>query len=170
MENSIIESQRLIFYKTMYSDLDRVLEIENNEENSKYIFSWSKERHEKSIDNEDELHIIIKRKDNYDIIGYILLAGLKSNDDSIEFRRIAISEKGKGYGKESVDIIKEIAFEIYNSHRLWLDVYEDNKRAISLYTSLGFKTEGLLRECKKLDDKYRSMYIMAILENEYKGV
>ncbi|WP_202710563.1 GNAT family N-acetyltransferase [Sporosalibacterium faouarense] len=167
MGNSIIESERLFFYKTGYNDLDEVLKIEGLEDNKKYIFSWSKERHRESINNEDELHIVIKRKDTKEIIGYVLLAGLKGEDKSTEFRRIAIVQKGKGYGKESINLIKELAFEKLKSHRLWLDVYEDNTKAINLYIKAGFTVEGMLRECKRVEDKYRSMMIMSILENEY---
>ena len=54
-------------------------------------------------------------------------------------------------------------------HRLWLDVYTDNEIAINLYRSEGFVQEGILRECKKSGDEYRSMVIMSMLEREYKG-
>lgn len=163
----IIKGTSLSFYKTIAEDIEEILDIEYMEENRAFIFSWTRERHIEAINSLDELHITIRRNKDKKIIGYILLSGLLGEDKSLELRRIAISEKGNGYGRESIGLIKKMAFNILSFHRLWLDVYDDNLRAISLYKSEGFVEEGLLRECKKSEKGYRSMLIMSILQNEY---
>lgn len=99
------------------------------------------------------------------MIGHVILAGLKNSNDSIEFRRIVIAMKGRGFGKASIILIKKYCFEILNAHRIWLDVYSDNIRAVGLYKSRGFRTEGLLRDAIKQNGKYRSLKIMSILKN-----
>lgn len=167
MRTRIAESESLILYETCYDDLDDVLIIENDDDNQEFIFSWSKDRHKQAIENGDEAHMILWEKTSGRIAGYFLLAGLLNEDKSLEFRRIAVAIKGKGYGKEGVRFIKNLAFEKYNCHRLWLDVYDDNITAISLYLREEFKIDGVLRDCKKHGDKYRNMIIMSILEDEY---
>jgi RimJ/RimL family protein N-acetyltransferase len=59
------------------------------------------------------------------------------------------------------------AFHEFGAHRLWLDTYSDNTRAQHVYRSAGFSQEGVMRECKKWGDEYRSLMLMSILESEY---
>lgn len=121
-----------------------------------------------AIESEEELHIAIRRKSDGSIVGYALLNEMNSGDNCIEFRRIAIGEQGKGYGRESIRLMKKMCFEVFKCHRLWLDVYEDNIIAQKLYRSEGFVQEGIMRDCKKHGDTYRSMLLMSMLEQEYR--
>lgn len=163
----LIESKELAFYLTSYADIDEIIKIENENENRQYVYSWNKERHQQCIDSDEELHISIKSKINERLIGYLLLNDVNSSDNSIEFRRIALAEKVKGYGHKSIQLVKELCFNKLKCHRLWLDLFQDNERAYHLYLSEGFVQEGILRECKYSNGKYRSMIIMSMLEDEY---
>ena len=78
-----------------------------------------------------------------------------------------ITEKGKGFGKRAVQLVKELAFKRYRANRLWLDVKERNKRAQSLYTSQGFVVEGVLRQRLNTETGYESLVVMSILREEY---
>jgi RimJ/RimL family protein N-acetyltransferase len=60
------------------------------------------------------------------------------------------------------------AFDELFAHRLWLDVFEHNARARHVYRSVGFVEEGVLRECVKQQERYASLVVMSILENEYR--
>lgn len=93
---------------TKESDLDYVLEAEGNEENRKYIIPWSPEKHFRALSDHNSAHLILQDEVN---VGYVILAGLLDPNQNIEFRRIVITEKGKGYGKAAVEIIKQLAFE-----------------------------------------------------------
>ncbi|WP_326924988.1 GNAT family protein [Bacillus haynesii] len=95
------------------------------------------------------------------------MAGLENPNKSLELRRITIAKKGKGYGKEAFKIIKNWAFHVFNANRLWLDVKEDNLRALRLYQKQGFVLEGTLREYIKNGDGYDSLHVMSILRGEY---
>jgi RimJ/RimL family protein N-acetyltransferase len=102
-------------------------------------------------------------------VGYVILAGLIDANQSVEFRRIVITDKGKGYGKQTVEHVKKLAFETYNAHRLWLDVKGQNHRAQAIYQVAGFVIEGTLRECLKSENGYDSLVIMSILQREYRN-
>lgn len=167
MENAIISSNIVTFVKTDIKDLDRILEIERDMENSKFVYNWTRKRHIEVMNSDNWLHLTVRDKEKNNIIGYILLDGLKSEDESIELTRIVISEKGKGYGRESIKLIKSLCFEQLRCHRLWLDVFDYNSRAISLYISEGFIQEGILRDCKKIDGEYKSMRVFSMLKGEY---
>ncbi len=48
----------------------------------------------------------------------------------------------KGYGSEAMELMVKYGFEMLNMHRIWLRVFERNKRAIRSYEKVGFVHEG----------------------------
>lgn len=167
MTDNLMEMGGLTFCFTKPENLERILDIEKA--NSNFVFIWPKERHIEAMNSTDEMHISIINTAAGELVGYMILAGAGGEDRELEFMRIVIADKGKGYGRTSVRFIKKYCFEVLKYHRLWLDAYTDNERAISLYKSEGFVQEGIRRECKKHGDGYRSMVVMSMLEQEYNG-
>lgn len=152
---------------TQEDDLEFVINAEYEKDNAPYIDPWTKEQHLNALTQKDILHLIIKDKVSSKSIGYVILAGLQNPNRNIEFKRIVITEKGKGLGRKALKLIKKIVFEELKAHRLWLDVKDKNHRAQSLYQSEGFTREGILRECILYDEIYESLIIMSMLEKEY---
>lgn len=76
--------------------------------------------------------------------------------------------RGKGYGKEALIMLFDYGFDELNLHRIWCEVYENNK-AIGLYRKLGFKDEGRLRDVQYTGGKYIDSYILSVLETEWVG-
>lgn len=167
MKNIIKQWGKIILRSTEVSDLEFVIDAEQKEENAMYIGQWSEEEHINSFSNEDILHLIIEDRETNVSVGYMIVVGVKSPNKEIELKRIVISEKGKGYGRETLRLVKELSFNDLKAHRLWLDVRVKNKKAQYIYKSEGFKEEGTLRECILYKGKYESIIIMSILENEY---
>ncbi|WP_138504796.1 GNAT family N-acetyltransferase [Nostoc sp. PA-18-2419] len=161
-----VDKSNLCLCKTEEADLDYIVAAENVDENRQYIIPWSREQHLQAILNSNIAHLIVKKEIR---VGYVILAGLLDSNQTIEFRRIVITEKGKGYGKATVEIVKQLVFETYNAHRLWLDVKVQNKLAQAVYKKSGFVVEGTLRECLKVDGKYDSLIIMSILQQEHRN-
>jgi len=146
-------------------DIASIMQLES--ENNQFVSEYSRDRHLALLTDENCMHLSVKRNDNGKLVGLVLLFGLQDKNRVLEFRRIAINEKGSGYGREAIGIIKNICFKELKFHRLWLDVFDDNARAIGLYESEGFKMEGLLRENVRSKNAYRSQRIYSILESEY---
>ena len=156
----------MLIHKTHITDVDEIVLLENHIENAYFIFPNSKEEHIKLINDSNIEHLLLKSTSD-EIIGFVILAGLKDKSRNIEFRRIVIKEKGKGFGRIAIKKIKQYSFETLKCHRLWLDVLENNERARYLYESEGFREEGKLQEPILINDNYQKLIIMAILENEY---
>jgi diamine N-acetyltransferase len=156
--------QSIKLRKTEETDLDYVLGAEHSEENCPFVIPWSREKHLQALSDPDLAHLIVKVETK---VGYVILAGLLDPNQSIEFRRIVITEKGWGYGKATVGLVKELVFETYKAHRLWLDVKEKNHRARAVYEAAGFFVEGTLRECLRAGNGYDSLVIMSLLKQEY---
>ena len=68
-----------------------------------------------------------------------------------------MTEKGRGYGRATLALAIERAFEEHGAHRLWLDVKPHNERARSLYRSAGFVEEGMLRDALYYGGRFESL-------------
>ncbi len=110
--------------------------------------------------------VVFKRKDNNEIIGYSL-SHINFKSDVFELRRIVISDKGKGYGRETLLGIIKYCFEVVKCNRFWLDVYPDNEKGINLYKSVGMHHDGTLRQSYKSERGYLDQMIFSILKEEY---
>ncbi|PIP63514.1 GNAT family N-acetyltransferase [Candidatus Roizmanbacteria bacterium CG_4_9_14_3_um_filter_33_18] len=166
MKKILEKSKRIILRFTENKDIDFVIKTESNPHNAPFIVPWTKQQHKDAFLNKDILHLIVDDKLTNKSVGYVILAGLKNPNHSIEFMRIVITKKKKGYGQETIGLIKKIAFEKFKAHRLWLDVKVKNHIAQRLYESQGFIKEGVLRECLLSNNKYDSLVIMSLLKNK----
>jgi len=155
--------------QTNEDDLDFVLGAEQSAENRAFVTVWTGERHQAAFKDEDLRHFIIESLVDGKRVGYVILAGLTNANQSIEFSRVVITEKNRGYGKQVLRQIKKLAFEELKAHRLWLDVKEHNERARHVYEAEGFTTEGVLRECLKTENGFESLVVMSMLHDEFES-
>ncbi|MCI0538920.1 MAG: GNAT family N-acetyltransferase [Verrucomicrobiales bacterium] len=158
----------VILRPTTTADLDFVLAAESDPENRRFVLQWPREQHIAAIDSSAFAHRIVEDARSGQSVGYMILMGLNGPHRSIEFRRLIITAKGCGYGRGAVRAIKRLAFEDLAAHRVWLDVKDFNHRARRLYESEGFQAEGLLRECYLGEAGFESVYVMSILQSEYR--
>ncbi|MFT4665721.1 MAG: diamine N-acetyltransferase [Polaribacter sp.] len=150
------------------TDLDLLISTEQTKTNSRYICPNTKAEHELNLQNEDLAYFMVESIEDK-FIGYVILAGKTNLSSSIELRRIVIAEKGKGYGRKALILIKKYAFEELAANRLWLDVFEFNKVGLRLYPSVGFVKEGVLRQSYLGEEGYRNQIVMSVLKEEYQG-
>lgn len=160
-----LTGNRIKLTNTISSDIDTIIEFENI--NKPFVHQYPREKHIALLKDNDCLHLSIKRLDNDKLIGHMIIFGLYNQNKVLEFRRITINEKGLGFGREAIRLLKKLCFEKLRFHRLWLDVYDDNDIAIKLYESEGFFKEGTLRDNIKTDNGYRSQRIYSMIESEY---
>lgn len=162
-----METNSIRLMKTRLEDISEIVGLENEDGNKSFIFPYTSEQHKATIDDENMEYLTVWDKPSGRIIGFIILCGIKNPNKSLEFRRIVISEKGKGIGRQCICLIKEYCFISLRFHKLWLDVFQDNERASNLYRSEGFRLDGILRDEIKTGNGYRSLLLMSILESEY---
>ena len=101
-------------------------------------------------------------------VGYVVLADVRDRATNVNLVRLVVSEKRRGYGRAVLELVQTYAFERLAAHRLWLDVFDFNTGARRLYASVGFQSEGVLRECVERDGEYLSLVVMSVLEHEYR--
>lgn len=166
----VATSNRLVLRRTQEKDVEFVLRAENDSTNSPFVGQWTRDEHINTFSNDDILHLIIESKFENIPVGFAIITGLKNPNRSILLKRIVVTSKGKGFGSDSIKLIKEFSFKQLNAHRLWLDVKEHNLRAYNLYKSEGFIKEGISRESILNDGKFESVIVMSILEEEYRNM
>lgn len=161
-----IETRRLWIEEAGEEHTEEIIALESHPENRDYLWIGTEEEHRCEIADPNHLLLIFKEKDGEKIIGYALVR-LDFKSHIFELRRIAISAKGRGYGRESMEALIRYAFEETETNRFWLDVYPDNEVGIILYEKLGMHRDGVLRQNYKADRGYLDQIIYSILRSEY---
>jgi len=119
--------------------------------------------------NEESIVFAVKLLADDKIIG---IAGF---DDIVKCNEVAtlfvgignIASRGKGYGKESLNLLLNYGFSVMKLHRIQLNVLEFNVPAIKLYESAGFKREGVFREFVFRDNLRYNLFLYSLLKSEY---
>jgi len=76
---------------------------------------------------------------------------------------------GKGLGTRVTQAVVSWAFMQLNLHKVALHVLTNNERAIRIYESLGFRTEGVLRDEQFRDGEFLDLMVMAVFEDEWRA-
>lgn len=102
------------------------------------------------------------------LIGVCQLTGINAVGRSAELQiRIGeASSRGKGLGLEAVRQLVAFGFGDLNLHRISLQVFATNTRAIKTYQAAGFRHEATLRDAAFIDGRFVDVCIMAMLEDE----
>lgn len=157
---------------TMLSDLDWVVSVEQDGSNRPFITPWERTQHEGALRFADARHFVIEGP-AHERLGFVILQGCRNPHGSMELKRLVLQEKGRGLGRASVRLLKNLAFAQFHAHRFWLDVKALNERAHQLYLSEGFVEEGRLRESVRVSiegaDGYDSLIVMSMLDREYQA-
>ncbi len=120
-------------------------------------------------DSKDDVVVGIIARATDELVGVIGLHGV-ADKNRRAMLGIAIGEKaewGRGYATEASRLMLAVAFETLNLHRVWLDVFADNARALRCYDKLGFKRDGVLREHVFRDGAYCDLVYMSMLRDEW---
>jgi RimJ/RimL family protein N-acetyltransferase len=116
------------------------------------------------------IDFLIFPKESDKMVGEVVINDIYRNNRSASMR-IAIFKKEdfcKGYGSEAIILALNYGFAMLNLHRIELEVFDFNKRAIHVYEKIGFKREGTRRDGSFFNNKYYDMITMSILEEEFR--
>jgi RimJ/RimL family protein N-acetyltransferase len=83
---------------------------------------------------------------------------------------ISIGEKslwGQGLGTDAMNALVDFGFGMLRLERLWLEVYDFNKRARRSYDKSGFVLEGVERHAVHKQGRYLDVQLMSILREEW---
>ena len=124
----------------------------------------------KSPPPERPLVIETKRNDHWHMIGNCGFHAIDWRNRSGELG-IVIGDKtywDQGFGTEVMLVLLRHGFSTLNLHRIFLRVFENNKRAIRAYEKAGFVQEGRIRQAEFSDGQYLDVIFMSVLKSEWK--
>jgi RimJ/RimL family protein N-acetyltransferase len=117
---------------------------------------------------DDRATFIITLPDDDTPRGEIVLMDIDDNRSaSLRIGLFRDEDFGKGYGTEALRLVLDYGFGTLNLHRIGLDVFDFNPRAIHVYEKLGFKREGVQRDALFYDGEFHDSIVMGILEDEW---
>jgi ribosomal protein S18 acetylase RimI-like enzyme len=162
----------MILRPAVSEDIPRIVAMERTPGARQFVGQWSEERHRAVLRGGDARYLLSESVVNETAPGtleaYVILRGLSEDSGAIELKRIVVAVPERGLGRRILSEVIRMAFEDFHTHRLFLDVYEDNARARHLYESLGFVYEGTMRDAARRGETYCNLYLMSMLEEEYK--
>ena len=112
-------------------DLDKALQLSNKEFNSLLPNGLKSENHYLNT-------IINDEKENIGIMWFSTESDYGKNEAFLCDIEINKEYRGKGYGRESMDLLESKVKE-FNMHTISLHVFLHNKIACSLYNKIGYK-------------------------------
>jgi len=71
-----------------------------------------------------------------------------------------------GYGSDAVITLTDFCFLHMNLHKVYLNVFESNTRAIECYKKSGFEVEGHLKEHHFCNGKFEDVLVMSKLRQQ----
>ncbi len=71
------------------------------------------------------------------------------------------------YGTDAMKTILNYGFKKLGLHKIFLDVYEYNRRAINLYLDMGFKLAGIKKEDRYRNNKFYDTYYMELFNKKW---
>ncbi len=115
-------------------------------------------------------HLIIKKSDDT-AIGFLRFNFIDRISGNV-WLRVMIGEKtvwGKGYARDALDAYLRWLFDDIGIHRVTLECYSTNTRAVKFYERLGFHKEGVLREAVLIDGTYHDIFSFGMLKCDFLG-
>ncbi|CAL9295732.1 GNAT family N-acetyltransferase [Streptomyces sp. SudanB91_2054] len=116
----------------------------------------------------DRLDLAVTDPADGEVLGEVVLHAWVPEGRSCTFRTlIGARGRGRGIGTEATRLIVGYAFEELGLHRVQLDAYAFNDRALRVYEKVGFVREGVRREVERRDGVWVDEVLMAVLDHEW---
>lgn len=115
-------------------------------------------------------YAIISNANPKQVLGEVVFNEIDWANRCAGFRIALFAETyfGRGFGTKATARMLRFGFEELDLHRIELEVYEFNPRAIHVYEACGFTREGVRRDVLCRDGKYYDSIVMSLLTPEYK--
>jgi RimJ/RimL family protein N-acetyltransferase len=112
-----------------------------------------------------QIWFAIRRAGHAAIIGFVILRNISPVHRSAELgvRVGEEGDRGRGVGKDATRQVLRFCWRALNLNRVQVSVLAGNERALRLYTALGFRREGTLRQAQFIDGAWKNVILMGAL-------
>lgn len=111
----------------------------------------------------------VARRDDDTLLGHVTLFGADAKNRAATLAIVLGPEHlGQGHGTEAVRLMVRYGFREMGLHRIGLQTYAFNNRALAAYEKVGFHEEGRRREVVFHDGAFHDEVQMGLLESEWR--
>lgn len=154
-------------------DLSFVHRLDNNASVMRYWFEEPYEAfveladlYDKHIHDQSQRRFMIEHQGGN--VGLVELVEINHIHRRAEFQIIIDPQhQGQGFASVAARLAMDYAFSVLNLYKLYLIVDTENKKAIHIYSKLGFELEGELKHEFFVNGEYRSVIRMCIFQPQY---
>lgn len=158
-------------------DLELLFNIENNKEfweisttitpYSKYILKQYLENSHRDIYEVKQLRLVICRIADNKPLGLVDLFDFdpKNKRASIGILIENDQNRGKGYGAEALDLLRDYSFQQLDLHQLVANVGVDNLPSQKLFENAGFLLVGKKKDWNFVNGKFKDELLYQLIEN-----
>ena len=120
------------------------------------------------IDNsfsEDNQHFaFVNKEDEY--MGTVSLKNISHKNKNAEYAIVSRkTAQGTGLARVATEKLLKYAFEELGMHKIYLNVLEENKRAIKFYEKTGFVYEGLSKDAVNIQGEFKNLLWYGLISN-----
>ncbi|MEV7995103.1 GNAT family protein [Streptomyces sp. NPDC086077] len=172
----MLTGERTVLRPFTAADADAIWEILSDPEVIRFTFDATTEVTLESVRpwygsrsaQPDRLDLAVTDRDTGEVVGEVVLNEWDPHTRSCNFRTlIGPRGRGRGLGTEATRLVVGHGFERLGLHRVHLEAYGDNERALRVYRKVGFVVEGVRRESALRDGKWVDEVLMAVLDREW---
>jgi diamine N-acetyltransferase len=156
------------FRSAIAADIAQICRLETLPQFRTFVGSWPPDEHLKNLTDPDASYLVAEDEQG-NIAAFAILRGLLSEHRAVELKRIVVGSPNQGTGNRFLAEIADRACGDYGAHRLYLDVFVNNDRALHVYEAFGFRKEGIMRDAIYRDGTYHSLVLMSLLDGEYRS-
>ncbi|WP_344856544.1 GNAT family protein [Planomonospora alba] len=120
-------------------------------------------------EHDDRLDLAICAAEDDSYVGEIVLNELDADNLSCNLRIALAGPRvfGRGYGTEAIRLVLDHAFATTDLHRIGLEVFDFNDRAVRVYRKIGFVEEGVRRDALLWEGRRHDSIIMSVLRPDW---
>ena len=123
------------------------------------------------IEQGDRLDLAVTDRTTGEWLGEVVVNDWEPDNRSCGFR-IALSAgaRDRGVGTEATRLLVDYVFSEIDDppvHRLALEVYDFNPRALTVYERVGFVREGVLRDALRWQGEHHDAIVMSLLRDDW---
>ncbi len=162
------------------SDLEPILEFRNSWElrrwhgvplpkSKKAVREWLEKATVSDPWKDGQLILAITEKKSREFLGIARLYDIRSPHlrGSIGVSIQNPKHQGKGYGSDTTLVLLWIGFHVLGLNSIYLDIMEDNERAMKTAEKMGFKRIGVFRETEFIAGEFQGLVYYDILRSEF---
>ncbi|MCW0953344.1 GNAT family N-acetyltransferase [Weissella ceti] len=125
---------------------------------------------EEASNNDEAVEFTVRGKEDDKLLG---MAGVSDIDHKNQIGEISVGilnaeNRNRGFGKETLNLIVEYAFNQLNLRKLILRVVSYNERAIHLYETYGFQQEARFKAEVFHQGQWEDVYRYALFQDDWR--